>query len=279
MSGLIVHHLDAGTMCPLAGPLLRDRSVDPSLWRAKPELVCHCWLIESDAGLILVDTGLGTQDRLDPEGRLGRGFTAFARPSRDPSTTAVAQVRALGFDPAEVRHIVPTHLDLDHAGGLPDFPDATVHVFADEHAAAMAPLNHAERQRYRPSAWAHGPRWQPRSVAGEAWFGFDGVRAIDGRDDILLIPLQGHSRGHCGVAVRSDRGWLLHAGDAYFAGGEKQTPPSCPSGLALFQRLAAADDALRRSNQDRLRALVREHGHEVTVHCAHCPVEFDALVG
>ena len=275
MSGYRVHHLDAGTLCPLAGPLIRDRQA--ATQRERDEMVCHCWLIETDEGLVLVDTGFGSDDVADPKTRLGKPFVAFTRPRLDPSRTAIAQVRALGFDPAEVRHIIPTHLDLDHAGGLPDFPGATVHVFASEHAAAMAPRNHADRQRYRASAWAHGPRWELRSEVGERWFGFDGVRAIDGRDDILLIPLHGHSRGHCGVAVRSEAGWMLHAGDAYFAGGEKLTPPRCPPGLAVFQRIVAYDDALRRLNQDRLRALVCEHGEELTVHCAHCPVEYDAL--
>ncbi|WP_373317754.1 MBL fold metallo-hydrolase [Planotetraspora silvatica] len=28
----------------------------------------------------------------------------------------------MGYDPADVRHIVVTHLDVDHCGGLPDFP-------------------------------------------------------------------------------------------------------------------------------------------------------------
>ncbi|MFD0510570.1 MBL fold metallo-hydrolase [Streptomyces aureus] len=30
----------------------------------------------------------------------------------------------LGYAVDDVRHIVLTHLDLDHAGGLPDFPRA-----------------------------------------------------------------------------------------------------------------------------------------------------------
>jgi glyoxylase-like metal-dependent hydrolase (beta-lactamase superfamily II) len=38
---------------------------------------------------------------------------------------------------------------------------------------------------------------------GEDWFGFAGVRALgDANPDILIIPLQGHTPGHCGVAVR-----------------------------------------------------------------------------
>ncbi len=47
-----------------------------------------------------------------------------------------------------MRHIVLTHLDVDHAGGLPDFPDARVHVFAREHETMLDPPRR-ERRRYR----------------------------------------------------------------------------------------------------------------------------------
>lgn len=271
MGGLRIHHLSAGTMCPLSAKLINGEGglLSPA------RMVCHCWLVESDDGLILVDTGVGTRDLADITGRMGRVFKHVVRPILDPESTAIAQIRKLGFDPADVRHIIPTHLDLDHAGGLPDFPDATVHVFEPEHRAAMNRATLPERERYRPQHWAHGPRWALRSEQGERWFGFDGVRAISGVDDVLLIPLQGHTRGHCGIAVRAEDGWWLHAGDAYFFHGETRQPPSCTPGLKLFQRMVAIDNRRRLENQERLRELVRDHGSEVRVHCAHCPVEFE----
>ena len=51
--------------------------------------------------------------------------------------TAAHQIAALGYSLDEVRHIVLTHLDLDHAGGMADFPRAQVHVLAAEHNAAF----------------------------------------------------------------------------------------------------------------------------------------------
>jgi len=43
-------------------------------------------------------------------------------------------------DASDVRHIVLTHLGFDHAGGLDDFPAATVHLLRQEsdHAAPQA---------------------------------------------------------------------------------------------------------------------------------------------
>jgi glyoxylase-like metal-dependent hydrolase (beta-lactamase superfamily II) len=242
-------------------------------------MVCHCLLIEHEDGLVLVDTGLGTADIADPVGRLGGGFVKVTRPRLSQDETALAQIEALGFRRADVRHIVPTHLDLDHAGGLSDFPDATVHVFAREHAAATARSTVRERERYRAAQLAHGPKWQLHETSGEQWLGFESVRALTGSDgDVLLVPLVGHTRGHCGVAVRTPEGWLLHAGDAYFSHREMDPEaPSCPPGLAAFQRLVAIDDRARRANQRRLRALAKEHRGDVTVFCAHAPVEYDAL--
>src|ERR1700691_2682614 len=79
-------------------------------------IICHVLLIEGADGLTLVDTGFGTDDVRNPR-QISRPFTAMMRPRLEVGETAVSQVRALGFDPADVRDIVLTHLDVDHAGG------------------------------------------------------------------------------------------------------------------------------------------------------------------
>jgi glyoxylase-like metal-dependent hydrolase (beta-lactamase superfamily II) len=133
-----------------------------------------------------------------------------------------------------------------------------------------------ERGRYLPVQRAHGPDWVRHAVAGDDWFGFASVTALG--DDVLLVPLQGHTRGHCGVAVRRpDGGWLLHAGDSYFHASEKLTPPAPPFALRAFQGVMAVDNRRRLANQERLRELQRSHADEVTVFCAHDPGEYAAL--
>jgi glyoxylase-like metal-dependent hydrolase (beta-lactamase superfamily II) len=246
-------------------------------WLEPATMVCHCLIIETDDGLVLVDTGLGTGDVDEPRRRLGRPFVAVTRPKLSSEQTALAHVERLGFHREDVRHIVPTHLDLDHVGGLSDFPDASVHVFEPELRAATERRTAAERGRYRPAHFAHGPKWVAHSLAGDRWLGFERVRAI--ADDVALVPLVGHTRGHSGVAVRNGDGWLLHAGDAYFFHGEVNpvSPRSTP-GLAFFQWLVAVDNRARLDNQARLRELVRDHGSDVRVFSAHDPVELEAFV-
>lgn len=262
-----IHHLCCGTLCPVAGRLVSDSGT----------LVCHCLLVELAEGLLLVDTGLGRADMIEGARRVGRMFHSLLRPVHDIGATAIEQVRRLGFSPRDVRHIVLTHLDVDHAGGLADFPGATVHVLDDEYLAAMAPASVQERMRYRAAHFAHGPRWQRYRVEGASWHGFSCVRELAGLPpEVLLVPLPGHSRGHAGVAVQCGERWLLHCGDAYFHVREMDVAaPWCPPGLRLFERMVAARQDAMLANQDRLRALVRDRGAQVSVFCAHDPVELD----
>lgn len=235
-------------------------------------MVAHCLLIEAGDSLVLVDTGLGTGDAADP-GRLGQPFRALVRPVTDVAETAVRQVEAMGLDPADVTDVVMTHLDLDHAGGLGDFPRARVHVFAQELAAALSP-SLREGPRYVPAQWAHSPDWVEHSSGGDTWFGFESLRVLPDVDgEIAMVPLVGHSAGHTGVALRGGEGdrWLLHCGDAYFHQGEVRTPPSCPPGLSLFERINAHDNKARLHNRERLRELARSHGDEVSLICSHDP--------
>lgn len=242
-------------------------------------MVCHCLLIETNDGLVLVDTGLGTADVERPKERLPTFFLRLTGPRLSRAETALAQIEQLGFSAGDVRHIVPTHLDVDHAGGLGDFPAARVHVYEPEHAAAMARKSFAERRRYVPAHWSHEPDWVLHRTDGERWFDFQAVQALEGgEDDVLLVPLVGHTRGHCGVAVRRENGWLLHCGDAYFYHAEKDAEhPRCSVGLRLFQAAVQIDGKARKHNQRRLRELARRHGDEVTLFCAHDPREFDEL--
>jgi glyoxylase-like metal-dependent hydrolase (beta-lactamase superfamily II) len=114
-------------MCP-HGERLINGTGSP-LGRAR--LVCHCLLVEGSEGLVLIDTGFGLDDMRNTR-RLGLIFDTLFRPQAGESETAIEQIRALGFQPQDVRHIVATHLDVDHTGGLPDFPDAQVHVLSRE---------------------------------------------------------------------------------------------------------------------------------------------------
>jgi len=270
-----IHHLNCGTLCPAAGRLVNGAS---KTLTDRGRMVCHCLLIEtSDSGLILVDTGFGRDDVMNPD-RFSKGFTTVAAPRFDPTEPAIVQLEDLGYDASDVRHVVVTHLDLDHAGGLGDFPDAAVHLHASEHRAATTKPTFQERNRYISAQWAHGPDWHTYSDAGDNWFGFEAVRQLDGvAEEIALIPLFGHTRGHCGIAVKNEDKWLLHAGDAYFNHGELTSVWRCPPALLLFQEMVQMNRRKRIANANRLRQLHANHADEVTIFSAHDPAELEPL--
>ncbi|MEU4763464.1 MBL fold metallo-hydrolase [Actinosynnema sp. NPDC023794] len=266
------HHLNCGTMRPFGGKLVTGKGS----YFETTELVCHVLLLETDDGLVLVDSGYGVDDVRRPGETVGRRFRLMSRPVLDEAETALRQVEALGFSASDVRDVVLTHLDLDHGGGLRDFPHARVHLSAEELAAATRPgKTGTDKSRYPDNQWSHGPRWVPHEATGETWFGFDGVREV--RPDVLLVPLFGHTHGHTGVAVRVDDRWLLHAGDAYFFHGEMEAERHCPPALTYMQKRMQVLPELRVANQVRLRELVRDHRGSVDVFSAHDATELRRL--
>jgi len=272
-----IHHLNCGTHCPVGGAFFDGHSHG-----VLAKLVTHCLLIETDQGLVLVDTGYGLQDVQHPHPRLSRVWRAVLNYRLHEEDTALRQVEKLGFSARDVRHIVLTHLDFDHAGGLEDFPGARVHVMELERDTA----EHKRRgfiahQRYRPQQWDEVRDWRTYATGGETWFGFDAVRSLDGLPpEILMVPLRGHTFGHAGVAVQTAEGWMLNAGDAYFHHTEMDvTRPRCTPGLIGYQTVMEVDRKARRGNQARLVELKRAHGREVNIFCSHDRHELTAFTG
>lgn len=265
-----IYHLNCGTMCPACRRLINGQGG----FFQRANMVCHCLLVESSDGLVLVDTGIGRGDIAAPSRRLGSGFVAMMAPRLAEEETAWFQVQALGFRPAQVKHIVPTHLDLDHAGGLSDFPHATVHVYEPEHRHALQP-SLRDSMRFRKAQFEHHPQWKIHSAPQEQWFGLPAIRPIQDVD-LLMIPLIGHTRGHVGVAVRRGEKWLLHCGDAYFHRSQVAVDPAVamPPVLALFEKLVQTLPDQREKTRIRLQNLAAQHAGEVELFCAHDPEEF-----
>jgi glyoxylase-like metal-dependent hydrolase (beta-lactamase superfamily II) len=238
--------------------------------------VSHCLLVETSDGLALVDSGLGLRDYSHPTWRL-RVFAKVDRVLGDPDETAIRQVVKLGCSPRDVRHIVLTHLHLDHAGGMADFPWAKVHVWEMERSASLRrrPFDLLAWLGYEPAQWAHGPNWVCHTIGAERWFDLPGMPVLGGKTpEILLIPLPGHTPGHCGAAVRDEQGWLLHCGDCFIR--TIQLDPLKPAN-PRSRRFWWPKRALRSANSRELvRGLLRRHGSEVCAFGAHDPI---ALAG
>jgi glyoxylase-like metal-dependent hydrolase (beta-lactamase superfamily II) len=151
-------------------------------------------------------------DIADPEARIGREAIEAAGFQFLPSVTAIRQLAKLDLAPADVTDIVLTHCDPDHAGGLADFPHARIHVSAEEKRNLDS-----GNPRYRPSQFSHSPNWMTYDTDDCETLGVPARRVRTALDvEIRLVPLFGHTTGHCGVAIQHDGHLTLHVGDAYY---------------------------------------------------------------
>jgi glyoxylase-like metal-dependent hydrolase (beta-lactamase superfamily II) len=227
-------------------------------------------LLETDNGLVLVDAGFGLLDCADPR-RIGPSRRVI-RPRFDVAETAAHQVEALGFRRTDVRHIVATHFDVDHVGGIADFPDAKIHVTAAEALGVLKAPTRMERFRFRPTQWAHGPHIVEHEPTGEKWRGFAAAKELDSiAPGIVLVSLPGHTRGHACVAVDAGHRWVLHCGDAFYYEGTLDGRSRVPWGLKVSEKLVAHDRKAVYENHSRLAELYANRDPELLIVSAHDP--------
>lgn len=275
---MVIHHLNCGTLLPIGGRFING---DGKITE-RARLVCHCLLIETTKDLILVDSGLGTKDVNGSRGWLHTyHLKMLLWVKLNENETALHQIEKLGYSGNDVRHIILTHLDCDHAGGIEDFPKAQVHVMAKEYQAAMNRYRMKERIRYIEKDWSHAVNWVLHEPDGsDKWYGIECVRKVNELPiEIAIIPLEGHTEGHAGIAVETPNGWLLHAGDAYVHHREiDPNNPGCTIGLKLFQSfISAINNRMRIYSRDRLQNLARCHGTDIRIFSSHDPYEFESF--
>jgi glyoxylase-like metal-dependent hydrolase (beta-lactamase superfamily II) len=204
--GVRVALVQAGTFTSDAGTVFGP--VPRTMWQRLVEAeinpdqtltqALNCLLVETPAGRVLVETGIG--ERYDEHHRQQRGVQG------DPILPAL---RTAGFDPGTVDLVALSHLHFDHAGGLVDtsgaraFPRARIVAQRIEWEFAMG-SNPRLQASYD----------QPELKLAEAW-GLEGV--VDGTTEVLpgvtVVRTGGHSGGHQAIVVRGADRTVAFFGD------------------------------------------------------------------
>ncbi|WP_235512249.1 N-acyl homoserine lactonase family protein [Achromobacter sp. Root565] len=154
------------------------------------------WLVRGAGRVVLIDTGFNA------------GMAR--RRQRELIHCPIGALAALGVQPADVQHVVLTHLHYDHAGNLDLLPEAIFHVQDDEmdyatgRCMCFEPLRHAYAVEDVVSL--------VRRVYEDRVVFHDGDGAL--LPGIELLKIGGHTKGLQSVRVHTARGWVVLASDA-----------------------------------------------------------------
>jgi glyoxylase-like metal-dependent hydrolase (beta-lactamase superfamily II) len=203
------------------------------------ERTFHPSAVDTPKGLLLVDVGLAGQfDQVE------------------------ANLAAAGFDWSDVRGVVLTHQDGDHAGGLADVLDRTdATVYAHAGCAPYVdgrkhPLKSPEGERYRPADV------DVALVDGVAF------RTTAGPMDVVFTP--GHTPGHISLhlpdagvllaadATVADEGGLAGPSEQYTLDTDEALDSLAKLSTLDFDRTLCHHGGLVEEGTDRVSALVSD---------------------
>jgi N-acyl homoserine lactone hydrolase len=170
-------------------------------------------------GPFLIDTGFHPSVAVDPKQNLGRLNAAFFKDIEMSQSDAVsAQLRSRGIEPAGLGLVVMTHLHVDHASAISDFPQATYLVSRREWEAAVEPRGATRGYVRRQFDHAFDFRLVDfDSSAADSFATFGRSYDVFGDGSVRVVSTPGHTFGHLSVVLRLAGGEALVAGDAIYS--------------------------------------------------------------
>jgi N-acyl homoserine lactone hydrolase len=183
------------------------------------EIPVVAFLVEHPGfGPFLIDTGFHPSVAVDPKQNLGRLNSLFFKDIEMSQSDAVShQLRARGIEPAAIRLVVMTHLHVDHASAISDFPEATFLLSRREWEAAVEPRGATRGYVRRQFDHAFDFRLLDfDSSAADSFATFGRSFDVFGDGSVRLVATPGHTFGHLSVVLRLAGREALVAGDAIY---------------------------------------------------------------
>jgi glyoxylase-like metal-dependent hydrolase (beta-lactamase superfamily II) len=182
-------------------------------WRRQPALFLpgpwsnpvpiHCWAIEHDGRLIVVDTGETAGVRDIP-------FAKFDVSVDDELPNALA---AAGLKLSDADAVVLTHMHGDHMDGAVHV-NGSVLVHDEELAFTRTPFARVMSRVLRQPVPA-GVDWKPFALDGGPFGAFPRSHPLTADGRVVAVDTKGHSPGHVSVICIDDEGrHVMLAGDS-----------------------------------------------------------------
>lgn len=203
------------------------------------EPIC-AYLLDTAEGYVLIDCGLNLKILRDPnlaETSYGRHVYP-ALPVVRPEHELLLQLARLGVAPKDVRHVVLSHVHIDHTGELRHFTHAKVSIQRREHHWAFSTNNIAVR---RADFDMPGLNW---NIVDGDW------TVLPGLEGLITA---GHTPGHQSFAVTLPSGAVkiltMDAGDLWenfeqeIAPGSMETTEAGLPSIRKLKRIASERNA------------------------------------
>ncbi|WP_205864640.1 MBL fold metallo-hydrolase [Planctomonas sp. JC2975] len=171
----------------------------------------NVYVIEHERGLVLFDTGQDRRSVTDPGyfpgGVVGHNYRRLARFDIPKTATLTEQLKAVGYDIADVRVAILSHLHQDHIGGLSELPRTARVMTSAVELASVSKRFAVVNGLMRDHILIPGLDWvpiTPQPVGDRSIAPFASAHDVMGDGSLLLLPTPGHTAGSMSLLMRSN---------------------------------------------------------------------------
>jgi glyoxylase-like metal-dependent hydrolase (beta-lactamase superfamily II) len=206
-----IFRLDGGAMFGTVPKVLWEKT-NPADHLNRIEMEARALLLKSSLARVLIDCGNGGHFVEKYGDRVGGKFAEIYG-IQTGFVNLESSLAQHGLNPADITHVVLTHLHFDHAGGATTFKDG--HLTATfpnaKYFVQRANLETAQHPNVREKASYLASNFQPLIDSGQ-------LTIIDGDTNDLLQGVHvrvsnGHTRGQQWVIVQDEKKGIVYCGD------------------------------------------------------------------